>query len=88
MFWVFHCCCREKLQLERDKAQQEADIKIRQSEVLVLQKELDSLNGTLTQLDSQKKEAQKRLDELDDKVGGSFFLTFKSINKYLAYASQ
>ncbi|KAH9498476.1 hypothetical protein Btru_007610 [Bulinus truncatus] len=58
---------KEKLKLERDKAQQEADIKIRHGEVQVMQKELDSLNATLTQLDAQKKEAQKRLDELDDK---------------------
>ena len=34
----------------------------------MLQKELDAITGTLTQLESQKKEAQKRLDELDDKV--------------------
>lgn len=61
---------REKLHLERDKAQQEADIKIRQSEVQVLQKEFDSLTATLNQLESQKKEAQKRLDDLDDKVRG------------------
>ena len=48
--------------------QQEADMKLRQSEVMMLQKELDGLTSTLTQLDTQKKEAQKRLDELNDKV--------------------
>ena len=74
LFWSFKANCffpasvRERLQLERDKSQMDADLKIRQSEVSVLQKELDSLNGTLAQLDSQKREAQKRLDELNDKV--------------------
>jgi epidermal growth factor receptor substrate 15 len=58
----------EKLQVEREKLQYDADVRLRQGEVTMLQKELDSMTGTLTQLESQKKEAQKRLDELDDKV--------------------
>lgn len=58
---------REKLNLERDDLQTEADIKICNGEVQMLQKELDSINATLYQLESQKKEAQKRLDELDEK---------------------
>ena len=62
---LFH---REKMQLERDKQQREADIKIRQGDVQMLQKELDAMTATLHQLENQKKEAQKRLDELDDKV--------------------
>ena len=60
--------CREKLQIEREKLQYEADVRLRQGEVTMLQKELDAITSTLTQLESQKKEAQKRLDELDDKV--------------------
>ena len=60
--------CREKLQIEREKLQYEVDVRLRQGEVTMLQKELDAITGTLTQLESQKKEAQKRLDELDDKV--------------------
>ncbi|KAK7503998.1 hypothetical protein BaRGS_00004730 [Batillaria attramentaria] len=58
---------REKLQVEREKLQYEADVRLRQGEVTMLQKELDAITSTLTQLESQKKEAQKRLDELDDK---------------------
>ncbi|XP_076463318.1 uncharacterized protein LOC143295483 isoform X2 [Babylonia areolata] len=58
---------KEKLQIEREKLQYEADVRLRQGEVTMLQKELDAITGTLTQLESQKKEAQKRLDELDDK---------------------
>ncbi|XP_070194769.1 epidermal growth factor receptor substrate 15-like 1 isoform X2 [Littorina saxatilis] len=58
---------KEKLQIEREKLQYDADVRLRQGEVNLLQKELDAMTGTLTQLESQKKEAQKRLDELDDK---------------------
>ncbi|XP_046331080.2 epidermal growth factor receptor substrate 15-like 1 isoform X1 [Haliotis rufescens] len=58
---------REKMQIERDKVQRDADIKIRQGEVQMLQKELDAMTSTLHQLEGQKKEAQKRLDELGDK---------------------
>ena len=59
---------REKLNLERDDLQTEADIKICNGEVQMLQKELDNITGTLHQLENQKKEAQKCLDELDEKV--------------------
>jgi epidermal growth factor receptor substrate 15 len=63
---------REKMGLEKEKAQKEADIRIRNGEVAALQKELDAINSTVTQLQMQKGEAQKRLDELDDKVGLHF----------------
>ena len=56
------------MQLEVDKSQKEADIQIRNGEVAALQKEQDALNLTVSQLENQKAEAQKRLDELDDKV--------------------
>jgi len=59
---------REKMKLEQDKTQKEADIKIKNGEVLALQKELDAVSNTVKQLEMQKAEAQKRLDELDDKV--------------------
>ena len=59
---------RKKLGLEQEKAQKEADIKISNSEVLALQKEFDAVSTTVNQLETQKCEAQKRLDELDDKV--------------------
>ena len=59
---------RQKLQLERDSSQHDADLKICLSETQTLQKEYDAISGTLQQLESQKKEAQKRLDELGDKV--------------------
>jgi len=60
--------CREKMKLEQEKTQKEADIKIKNGEVLALQKELDAVSNTVKQLEMQKAEAQKRLDELDDKV--------------------
>jgi peptidoglycan hydrolase CwlO-like protein len=56
------------MKLEQEKAQKEADIKIRNGEVVSLQKELDALSNSVKQLEVQKAEAQKRLDELDDKV--------------------
>lgn len=70
----FHVMCflREKIQEEKNRAQYEADIKIRNGEVQTAQKELDSITATLQQLENQKKEAQKRLDELDDKASTSF----------------
>ncbi|XP_074643122.1 epidermal growth factor receptor substrate 15-like 1 [Tubulanus polymorphus] len=57
----------EKMMLEKDRAQRDADIKIRTGEVQSLQKELDAITATLNQLETQKGEAQKRLDELDEK---------------------
>lgn len=59
---------REKHNLERDDLQTDADIKICNGEVQMLQKELDSITATLQQLENQKKDAQKCLDELDEKV--------------------
>lgn len=59
---------REKRLLETDVAQKEADIRIRNGEVRNLQSELDTLTATLKQLEVQKKEAQKRLDDLDSQV--------------------
>jgi len=56
------------MKLEQEKTQKEADIKIKNGEVVALQKELDAVSNTVKQLELQKAEAQKRLDELDDKV--------------------
>ena len=64
----------EKRQLETEIAQKEADIKIKNGEVRSLQSELDTLTATLKQLEMQKREAQKRLDDLDTQV--SFLFNF------------
>lgn len=58
----------EKRQLETEIAQKEADIRIRNGEVRNLQTELDTLSATFKQLETQKREAQKRLDDLDSQV--------------------
>jgi len=58
----------EKRQLETEIAQKEADIRIRNGEVRNLQTELDTLSATFKQLETQKREAQKRLDDLDAQV--------------------
>lgn len=38
----------------------------------MLQKELDAITATLQQLENQKEQAQKCLDELDEKVSPSY----------------
>jgi len=67
---------REKRQLETDVAQKEADIRIKNGEVRNLQSELDTLSATLKQLEVQKKEAQKRLDDLDAQVSSFYYYSF------------
>ena len=69
---------REKRQLETDVAQKEADIRIKNGEVRNLQSELDTLSATLKQLEVQKKEAQKRLDDLDAQVSSLFYYSFNT----------
>ncbi|KAG8228312.1 hypothetical protein J437_LFUL007030 [Ladona fulva] len=59
---------KEKHQLETDIAQKEADIKIKSGEIKSLQSELDTLAATLKQLENQKGEAQKRLNDLSSQV--------------------
>lgn len=59
---------REKHGLEQDISQKEADIKIKNGEIKSLQSELDTLAATLKQLDNQKGEAQKRLNDLQTQV--------------------
>ncbi|ENN71982.1 epidermal growth factor receptor substrate 15-like 1 isoform X3 [Dendroctonus ponderosae] len=61
--------CRERLALETDIAQKEADIKIKIGEIKNLQSELDTLAATLKQLENQRGEAQKRLNDLKAQTG-------------------
>jgi epidermal growth factor receptor substrate 15 len=58
----------EKLAMEQNISQKEADIKIKTGEIKSLQSELDTLAATLKQLDNQKGEAQKRLNDLKIQV--------------------
>ncbi|XP_058815246.1 epidermal growth factor receptor substrate 15-like 1 isoform X2 [Topomyia yanbarensis] len=55
---------RERRLLEQEVAQKEADVRIKNGEMRSLQSELDTLTATLKQLENQKGEAQKRLDDL------------------------
>ncbi|XP_049309735.1 epidermal growth factor receptor substrate 15-like 1 isoform X6 [Bactrocera dorsalis] len=55
---------KERRALETEIAQKEADIRIKSGEVRSLQSELDTLSATLKQLENQRGEAQKRLDDL------------------------
>lgn len=59
---------RERRIMEQDIAQKEADIKIKNGEIKSLQSELDTLAATLKQLENQRGEAQKRLNDLKTQV--------------------
>lgn len=59
---------RERQIMEQDIAQKEADIKIKSGEIKSLQSELDTLAATLKQLENQRGEAQKRLNDLKAQV--------------------
>lgn len=59
---------KERRQLELEVAQKEADIKIKGGEVRSLESELTTLAATLKQLEYQKGEAQKRIDDLRAQV--------------------
>lgn len=59
---------KERRLLESDLVQKEADIRIKTGEVRNLQSELDTLVATLKQLENQKGEAQKRLNDLKAQV--------------------
>lgn len=59
---------RERRAMEQDVAQKEADIKIKNGEIKSLQSELDTLAATLKQLENQRGEAQKRLNDLKAQV--------------------
>lgn len=59
---------REKMTLEKDLAQKEADVKIKTGEFKNLQNEQDALETMLKQLEIQKCEARKRLNDLDKQV--------------------
>lgn len=59
---------RERRLLETEVAQRETDIRGKTSEVRNLQSELDTLVATLKQLEHQKGEANKRLDDLKAQV--------------------
>lgn len=59
---------KERRLLDSELVQKEADIRIKNGEVRNLQSELDTLVATLKQLENQKGEAQKRLNDLKAQV--------------------
>ncbi|XP_035913025.1 epidermal growth factor receptor substrate 15-like 1 isoform X5 [Anopheles stephensi] len=61
---------KERRLLEQEVAQKEADVRIKSGELRSLQSELDTLTATLKQLENQKGEAQKRLDDLNNQQVG------------------
>lgn len=59
---------KERRQLENEVYHKEVDIRVKTGEVRSLQSEFDTLAATLKQLENQKGEAQKRLDDLKMQV--------------------
>lgn len=59
---------KERHLIEAEVAQKEADIRIKAGEMRSLESELNTLTATLKQLETQKGEAQKRLDDLKTQV--------------------
>ncbi|KAL5288484.1 Eps-15 family protein [Megaselia abdita] len=78
---------KERRILETDIAQKEADIRIKSGEVRSLQSELDTLSATLKQLEHQKGEAQKRLDDLKNQKS-EFDLALEKINEEVHFAKN
>lgn len=71
---------KERRQLESELVQKEADIRIKNGEVRNLQSELDTLVATLKQLENQKGEAQKRLNDLKAQVSHFIIILLKTFN--------
>jgi epidermal growth factor receptor substrate 15 len=63
---------KERHAIEAEVNQKEADIRIKTGEMRSLQSELDTLTATLKQLETQRGEAQKRLDDLKTQVSTNF----------------
>ena len=57
---------------DRELATLEQDQRLALTELELLQKDFDAVSTTVRMLEMQKSEAQKRIDELDDKVSFSF----------------
>lgn len=64
---------REKLKLESDVTQEEATMRLKQSEIKSMMNETETLHQMVRQLDNQKTEARKRLDDLGSQVTICYF---------------
>ena len=67
--------CSARAAAERERATLEQDQRLALTELELLQKDFDAVSTTVRMLEMQKSEAQKRLDELDDKVSCSISRT-------------
>lgn len=75
---------KERRLLEQEVAQKEADVRIKRGEERSLQSEKDTLTATLKQLENQKGEAQKRLDDLKNQrieVDAAILIAREQVNK-------
>lgn len=60
--------CSEKNKLEQEANQQEGVLKLKSSEIKSLQNEAETLQQMIKQLEAQKVEARKRLDDMATQV--------------------
>lgn len=76
---------KERLVIEAEVAQKEADIRIKTGEMRSLQSELDTLTATLKQLETQRGEAQKRLDDLKTQVWRHSLIFAQSVFSFMIW---
>lgn len=69
---------RERLKLESEVTQEEATMRLKQSEIKSMSNETETLHQMVRQLDNQKTEARKRLDDLGAQV--KFCLIFHVVS--------
>ena len=66
--FFYHYHHREKVKYESEVTAEEASLRIKQSEIKNIQNEIESLSQMLKQLESQKNDASRRLDDLNAQV--------------------
>ena len=70
IYFDYTCLCvnREKVQCESEVTAEEASLRLKQSEVKNIQNEIEALSQMLKQLENQKNDASRRLDDLNSQV--------------------
>ena len=76
----------EKLKLEEEVNREEATMRLKQSEIKSMQNETETLHQMVRQLDVQKGEARKRLDDLTSQVCSLLVMCpidFRAFNNFI-----
>lgn len=59
---------REKVKYESEVTSEETSLRLKQNEIKNIQNEMETLSQMLKQLENQKNDASKRLDDLNSQV--------------------